>query len=113
MISPRFRAIENLHILLWLIKDTCWVQDYKLAGVIMIIPTIAVALLLTFRTRRIKEEFIHNLAVVLWLCANSTWMIGEFYFDDSMRPFAVVFFILGLVTLAVHYIPKWLVRKAM
>ncbi|CAN5678788.1 hypothetical protein BH11BAC1_BH11BAC1_11570 [soil metagenome] len=111
MTSPRLRATENLHILLWLIKDTCWVQDYRLVGVSMIIPTISVAVLLTVRTRKVREEFIHNLAVVFWLCANSIWMIGEFYYNDSTRPFSVVFFALGLVTLAVHYIPKWTVKK--
>jgi len=107
MISRKLRSTENLHILLWLIKDTCWVQDYRVLGVIMIVPTIAVAVFLTLRTRNIKEEFIHNLAIVFWLCANTLWMTGEFFYDDSMRPFAVIFFGLGLITLAVHYIPKW------
>ncbi len=110
MTTPRIRSTENLHILLWLIKDTCWVQGYELAGVIMIIPTIFVAIFLTLRTRNVREEFIHNLAVVFWLCANSVWMVGEFFYDDSTRPYAVVFFALGLVTLAVHYVPKWTVR---
>ena len=108
MKTARIRATENAHILLWLIKDTCWVLDLRLLGVCMIVPTILVALYLTARTRSIREEFIHNLAVVFWLCANSVWMIGEFYYDDHTRPFALVFFALGLLTLAVHYVPLWL-----
>ncbi|MFM9007686.1 MAG: hypothetical protein ACKORE_03805 [Bacteroidota bacterium] len=32
----RFRAYENFHIVLWLLKDTCWVSDFKTAGLIMI-----------------------------------------------------------------------------
>ena len=107
MIPTRIRATENLHILLWLIKDTCWVQEYRLMGVCMIVPTIAVAIFLTIRTRLVKEEFIHNLAIVFWLCANSIWMIGEFYYEDATRPYAVIFFSMGLFTLAVHYVPKW------
>jgi hypothetical protein len=111
MTIPRLRSTENLHILLWLIKDTCWVQDFRIMGVLMIVPTIAVAIFLTSRTRKMKEEFIHNLAIVFWLCANSVWMIGEFFFDDSMRNYAVVFFSIGLITLAVHYVPKWIGHK--
>jgi len=111
MTTPRIRATENLHILLWLIKDTCWVQDYRVLGVSMIIPTISVAVFLTVRTRKVKEEFIHNLAVVFWLCANSVWMIGEFFYNDTTRPYALIFFALGLLTLAVHYVPKWTMRR--
>lgn len=103
----RIRATENLHILLWLIKDTCWVQDYRVLGVTMIAPTIAVAIYLAARTRQAREEFIHNVAIVFWLCANSIWMIGEFFYNDGTRPFALVFFALGLLTLAIHYVPKW------
>ena len=107
MTTPRIRTTENLHILLWLIKDTCWLQDFKVPGLIMIVPTIAVAVYLTAKSRKIREEFIHNLAIVFWLCANSTWMIGEFFYEDATRPYALIFFGLGLVTLAIHYIPKW------
>src|ERR1041384_7545529 len=99
----RFRRTENLHILLWLMKDTCWVQDYKIAGLIMIVPTISVAVWLTLRMRELREEFIHNLAVCFWLMANSVWMVGEFFFNDSTRPFSLLFFAAGLLTLAIHY----------
>lgn len=73
----------------------------------MIAPTLLVAIWLTWKSRWIREEFIHNLAVVWWLCANSVWMVGEFFYEDHTRPAALVFFALGLVTLAVHYVPKW------
>src|SRR6188472_4256954 len=104
MITKKIRSTENLHILLWLIKDSCWVQDYRILGVIMIAPTIVVAVFLMVRTRNVKEEFIHNLAIVFWLCANSVWMIGEFFYNDSTRPYALIFFGMGLITLAVHYL---------
>ena len=107
MNTPRIRSTENLHILLWLIKDTCWVQDYHILGLVMIVPTISVAVFLTLRTKKVREEFIHNLAIVFWLCANSVWMIGEFFYNDSTRPYALIFFGMGLITLAVHYLPKW------
>lgn len=101
------RGTENLHILLWIVKDTCWVQGYRLFGMSMIAPTMLVAIWLTCKTRGQREEFIHNLAVCFWLCANSVWMTGEFFYDDHTRPYALIFFACGLITLATCYLPKW------
>ena len=104
----RFRQHENLHILLWLMKDICWVQGYKTIGLIMIVPTLSVAIWLAWKMRELRQEFIHNLAVCFWLVANSVWMIGEFFFNDTTRPLALIFFTAGLTTLAIHYIPRWI-----
>lgn len=49
--NERIRKIENAHILLWLLKDICWVMDLKWMGTIMIIPTLVVALWITYRMR--------------------------------------------------------------
>lgn len=98
-----FRKIENLHILLWLLKDICWVADLKWLGTFMILPTISVAIWLTWKMRKSHSELMHNLAVIAWILANSTWMIGEFFFDDGRRPLALAFFGLGLVLLFVFY----------
>jgi hypothetical protein len=98
-----FRKIENLHILLWLLKDICWAADLKWLGTFMIIPTILVALWLTWKMRKPYSELMHNLAVIAWILANSTWMIGEFFFDDGIRPLALVFFGSGLIILFVFY----------
>jgi hypothetical protein len=40
----KIRFIENFHIVLWLIKDSCWLVQFKIGGVIMIVPTIGMAL---------------------------------------------------------------------
>lgn len=98
-----FRKIENLHILLWLLKDICWVADLKWMGTFMILPTISVAFWLTLKMRKSYAELMHNLAVILWILANSTWMIGEFFFDDGTRPLALIFFASGLALLFVFY----------
>lgn len=98
-----FRKIENLHILLWLLKDICWVADLKWLGTFMILPTISVAIWLTWKMRQSYSELMHNLAVIAWILANSTWMIGEFFLDDGTRPAALIFFGLGLVLLFVFY----------
>ena len=99
-----YRKFENFHILLWLIKDFCWVTGLKMAGMIMIVPTILVAIFITWLSRSILSELWHNLAVVCWISANSIWMIGEFYYEDTTRPYAIIFFVLGLGCFAWYYL---------
>lgn len=107
-----FRKIENLHILLWLLKDICWVADLKWLGTFMIFPTISVAIWLTWKMRKSHSELMHNLAVIAWILANSTWMIGEFFFDDGTRPLALAFFGLGLVLLFVFYGKELVLKRS-
>lgn len=102
-ISPSYRWIENGHIFLWLIKDTCWAMVWKPGGIIMIFPTLAVALFIFWKSRRIRAEAYHNIAVCLWILANSVWMVGEFY-EKETRHFAVGLFLTGLVILLVYYL---------
>jgi len=92
----QLRKLENVHILLWLLKDTCWIQDWHVAGVSMIVPTVGMAFYITWLSRTETKELLHNLAVCCWIVANSIWMLGEFFLEDSTRPFALVFFLLGL-----------------
>jgi len=101
------RKQENLHILLWLIKDTFWVLDFKIGGMVMIMPTIIVAIAITWRWRHLRAELFHNTAVCFWISANVSWMVGEFYFNDSLRPLAVTFFCTGLLTIAYYYLSQF------
>lgn len=107
-IPARFRRIENLHILLWLIKDACWAVNFKPLGMIMIVPTILAALIIAWQTRKVLSELVHNLAVVFWITANCTWMIGEFYGWDEgkygLRHMALIPFGIGLLILVLYYI---------
>jgi hypothetical protein len=100
----RIRDYENLHILLWLIKDTCWIMLWQIGGLIMIVPTIGVALHITWIRRHIKSDLFHNLAVCFWISGNSIWMIGEFFYDDGLRPQAVIFFGIGLLMMVYYYL---------
>ena len=115
-IPARFRRIENMHILFWLIKDACWAINLHVPAMLMIIPTIGVAMVICWQTRFIISEFIHNLAVILWITANTTWMIGEFYgWDENLingyglRQFALIPFLMGLMVLLFYYV--FLARK--
>lgn len=77
------RVYENFHILLWLLKDICWVTGYAILGTIMIVPTVSMAIYIAWATRYSKVDFYHNMAVVCWITANSLWMLGELYFDET------------------------------
>lgn len=103
MIAAKLREYENFHIVLWLLKDTCWMMEWKIGGIIMIVPTVAAAFHITWLGRKNIADLYHNLAISNWICGNAVWMIGEFFFDDSFRPYARGFFFIGFVFLAAYY----------
>lgn len=107
----RIRKFENVHILLWLLKDSCWLMDWRVAGMFMVVPTIAMAFYITWLSRSVLKELIHNLAVCCWIMANSIWMAGEFFLNDTTRPVAFVFFLLGLGSIAGFYLRTWLLGR--
>lgn len=110
-IPYKFRRVENLHILLWLIKDVCWALNLKIPALIMIIPTMMVAIIITYQTRKITSELLHNLAIDFWISANCTWMVGEFFGWDAglvgrygLREFSLFPFGIGLLILGYYYL---------
>ncbi|MFN8351837.1 MAG: hypothetical protein U0U25_10275 [Flavobacteriales bacterium] len=98
------RASENFHIVLWLLKDLFWVMDLKVAGTVMVVPTLVMALWIAWRSRADVGELLHSLAVVCWITANGTWMIGEFFFADTKRHVAIPFFVAGLALVGWYYL---------
>lgn len=97
------RKKENLHIVFWLVKDFAWINDFHVLGVSMAVPTILLAFWLTWKSRVEMDELFHNLAVSCWIIANSVWMWGEFFYNDTTRHLAKPFFLAGLMVLAVYY----------
>lgn len=104
-IPSRFRKIENLHIVFWLLKDLSWAMLWKPLGLLMIVPTIGAALLITWQTRHIKSELLHNLAVDFWILANAYWMITEFYStNDNLRFYTIIPFSIGIIIISYYYV---------
>jgi hypothetical protein len=101
--SPR--QFDNFHVLLWLFKDLCWVLEYKICGVIMIIPTFFVAILLLIQSILLKDQIGINLAITFWITANSIWMLDEFY-TLNLQFLPPLFFVLGIFAAVSHYILK-------
>lgn len=79
-------------------------------GTISIAPTLAFALYITHRSRDSTTELVHNTAVCLWIVANSLWMIGEFFYEDTTRPVAVWFFLAGLGLVSGYYLSRAVAR---
>lgn len=95
------RFLENLHIPMWLIKDTCWMLQFKSLGTFIAIPTVAMALYLVVITRNFPKRFWPNLAVFFWITANSIWMFGEFYgFDFTVASTSL--FGAGILAISVY-----------
>jgi hypothetical protein len=107
-----YRKMENLHIIFWLFKDIAWCMGWRPLGVIMIIPTILISIIIAWRTRKIVSELCHNLAIVVWISANSFWMCTEFfkvdtievYKDITIKHLAMIPFITGVLILAFYYL---------
>ena len=105
VIPSRFRRIENLHIVFWLLKDLCWAMLWKPLGLLMVVPTVAAALIITWQTRHIKSELLHNLAVLFWIIANGYWMITEFFStNDSLRYYTLIPFSIGILIIGYYYL---------
>ena len=110
-IPARFRRMENLHIAFWLMKDISWCMIWKPIGIIMIIPTLSVAIWIAWKNQHIKSELAHNLAIVFWISANAYWMISEFFHFDSVqiwngyegKHLALIPFLLGASILLYYY----------
>ena len=101
---PSVRVHENLHIILWLFKDLSWLMEYKILGLVMVVHTILVAVLIAWESRGDRSELFHASAVILWILANSTWMIEDFFFNGHGHVIAEAFFLSGLALLAVFYL---------
>jgi hypothetical protein len=116
-IPARFRRTENLHIVFWLVKDISWAMLWKPLGITMLVPTISVAVLITWQTRHMKAELFHNLAIIFWICANGYWMIVEFFWEDKdfLRYYTAIPFSIGLLFILSYYLlilPRERRRKA-
>ncbi|MCX6324295.1 MAG: hypothetical protein NTZ41_08845 [Sphingobacteriales bacterium] len=111
-IPLRYRKMENLHIVFWLLKDIAWCMIWRPLGIAMIFPTLIISIIIAWRTRQYMSELCHNLAITLWISANSYWMVSEFlHFDSriiwgeiSFKHLALIPFISGILLLSFYYL---------
>lgn len=83
IIPARYRKMENMHIVFWLLKDVAWCMVWKPLGIAMIFPTLIISIVIAWRTRNMVSELAHNLAITFWITANAYWMVSEFLEFDT------------------------------
>jgi hypothetical protein len=111
-IPLKYRKMENLHIVFWLFKDVAWCLGLKWLGTTMILPTLIISIVIAYRTRQYVSELCHNLAITVWISANSYWMISEFFGFDHLliwgnytfKHLALIPFTIGILILAYYYL---------
>lgn len=111
-IPLKYRKMENLHIVFWIFKDIGWCLIWKPLGIVMIFPTLIISIVIAWRTRHMMAELMHNLAITLWILANSYWMSTEFLGIDSLtvygsitfKQMALIPFLSGVACLAYYYL---------
>lgn len=112
VIPLKYRKMENMHIVFWLIKDISWCLLWKPLGIMMIFPTFIISLVIAWRTRHVVSELCHNVAISLWILANSYWMVTEFLGFDEMivlgnityKHLALIPFLSGGLALIFYYL---------
>ena len=50
VIPARYRRMENMHIVFWLLKDISWCMIWKELGLAMFLPTLTIAIVIAWRT---------------------------------------------------------------
>lgn len=101
----KIRRYENLHILLWLLKDISWMMEWRVLGVAIMFPTVFIAVFIALKTFS-ETEFYINLAIFFWICANSFWMCCEFFGYLHYKNYATIPFILGFISTGYFYYKK-------
>ena len=111
-IPIKYRRMENLHIVFWIFKDIGWCMGFTLLGITMIVPTLIISIVIAWRTRTIVSELCHNIAITVWISANSFWMCTEFFkvahlpigYGLTVKHLAMIPFLIGMFILGYYYI---------
>ena len=109
--ADNFKRVENLHIIFWLIKDTCWMLELKWLGIGMVIPTLGLAIYFIVKTLKTVDVYL-NAAVFFWITANSYWMMAEFFYDSRYKELAAIPFGLGIMMVVILYWKNYQLRRS-
>jgi hypothetical protein len=98
----KIRKYESLHLIFWLIKDTCWMLELRWLGTVIMFPTLFLAIYIIYKTKDSKDLYL-NVAVFFWITANSFWMMMEFFNENHYKNFASIPFALGFLFVGIFY----------
>jgi hypothetical protein len=97
--------METAHIPLWLVKDLCWLLTLRTLGVVMAVPTIAVAIIIAIVTRKDKDRFLPNVSIAFWIIANANWMFAEFFKWETAF-YSIYPFLIGILVFMFFLVQK-------
>jgi len=106
--------IDNLHVVLWILKDLSWCFGWVYVGLSMILPAVLVAIYILLYHSVTPEKFIHNVSIIFWISANSIWMASEFLgFENQIGGFPIggkiiagSLFVAGLALVSGYYLVR-------
>ena len=106
----KIKKFESLHIVFWLIKDSCWMLEWRWMGILMVIPTITIAIIIVYISRKTIDVFL-NLAILFWISANSLWMYCEFFNFGENKMVSSIPFGLGFLFVGLYYYKLFINKK--
>lgn len=112
-IPDRYKSryfLETIHIPLWLVKDICWLMEYRTLGIIIAVPTILVAFIMCGITYKERDHFLPNVSIAFWIVANANWMVAEFYRLET-KSLSIYPFLLGVLAFVIFVFIKLIDRK--
>ena len=86
MVFKSWKHYENIHILMWLGKDTAWNWSWQVMWVVFSIPTILVGLDFIHKsllTKRLMIDHAHYCSQFLWVFSNLIWAYGELFLPEE------------------------------
>ena len=98
----KIKKFESLHIVFWLIKDSCWMLELRWLGILMVIPTLIIAGIIVYISRKSYDIYI-NLAILFWISANSFWRYYEFFNFGENKMLSSIPFGLGFLFVGIYY----------
>lgn len=111
MSLQRNRVSENLHIILWLLKDMLWSMKCNMA-ILLVAPAVAVSIRILYIYRDDNDAWYHNYAVCAWITANSVWMISDLLGkEEEFHPYVISLFAVGIITLLYYYLVEKTIKN--
>lgn len=74
-----FREYDGLHVLFWTGKDLMWAFENRIMWAFFATATVLLAIDVTYLTRSKMVQHVHAIVLLIWICANVFWAIGEFF----------------------------------
>lgn len=96
------RVVENVPLILSLLKDSSWCYAWVWVGTIAIVPMITYQIYEVWKVRRNIHELIRSLLGIFILAANATWMFDDFFGQHHFRGIAKWFFTIGFGIVALY-----------